>query len=252
MSEKGQDRSSRPLFDGNLRKENVQEQERNWSNEVSQRWKRSLVYVIPAVILLVALWLGLAHHFHTFPFPDEWELALEKEKNAPPPVTVKIEKGNENAKLKIVVLYKVDGKIPEQIKKIIEEAFDTKPSEIHYTYRSVTEEQSDRGELEPLEMSHDDEISIWINEKCNFDYLGHDVDLLNPILSNVSERRIKQVINQEYAKVYGKNRPPVFDLNAPENAPKNEIEIEEDKPVPPPPPKEELHLQLPGMDIRSK
>ncbi len=207
MAEKEQPKQSQSLFDDSSRGRTTQVVEHYWNEEVASRRRRTMRWLIPLVVVVVGTWLGVSRHFHVFPFPPVYEEESADDPSSSQNSNVKAF-GFEQAKLTIdYVMF--DNDIPEEsLEEVLYSACACKPSEIclksHLVY--------DKNALPELPIHESEEIALYINSTSQFEVDGKTVDLARLTRDSLTMNQLKKIINQEYAKIYGAERLPVFDL----------------------------------------
>lgn len=134
MDNNSQDKP-KSLFGDNDIRYSVDTVDQRWGREMARRKKLAAKIAIPALIILISLWLGSAKKYEFFPFQQEIQPMMPPENVEQPPEKpgTPIEKmGYEKADMKFSILFsKEEGKLPDEVMAVFHEATDSKPSRIY-------------------------------------------------------------------------------------------------------------------------
>ena len=221
-------------------------EEQRWEHETQRRRSLAIKAVIPMVTLIVGAYFLLAATCHLYPFKSKEELdyldSLKPQAH-----------GFEEAKLVIEFSKDNYSMSAGTIQDVLMEAVDSKPSEI----RLVISFLQRLSEKERAALGEGVEASVAVNGECSFQVPAvqnkpaHEVNLQAITEKNMPfPDDLRRILNQQYAKVYGADRLPVFDFT-PKKASSPDAEVKTPRqPSAYVPEEGEVRLTVPKMEVR--
>lgn len=179
-----------------------------WGEEMKRRRRLMLKTVLPLVVVVVCSWLGTAWKCKWFPFQEEvdWESVMEEKDKAAMNARPRKTYGFQEAKVRVKIITRDPaGMLPPDLEGILQEFYDTRPSEFYVELWVITD--LTRAKQEELKGT---DIIMFFNDKPEMLLEdGSTVKTIGDIPDMPKPKAIAYALNAMHKTAYGDDKPVV-------------------------------------------